>query len=756
MSTYNYKKNNTQELIKKRKYTNRDFLSLKKDLISYAKEYFGDSYKDFNETSPGMMLLEMTAYVGDSLSFYIDQQFKEQLLPLAEEKRNMINISKTLGYNPRSVVPAISLLEFRQLLDASEPGLPPDWTKSLIVGKGSKVQSKSNSEIVFETLENLDFRVSGSAGTHDEYIPYSQNADGLTNKYQVTRSVFAISGRSKTHNIKIGDSNPFLKITLPDDNVVDIISVTDTHGGTWNHVDYLAQDKVFQEKYYTGDDNTGEELYQYTSEASQSFVAAPSKIDDSIFVNKKYVVETDEDGFTSLIFGNGTIRNAANGDSVLEQIWDDSQNINALYGGDIPDDWNMATPSLLYSSLGEVPANTTLTITYRVGGGVESNVPANDLSIISQVVTPTGVTNDITAEATLVVTNPNPARGGADEESVDELREKSKGVFSSQKRAVTREDYEGLINSMPARFGSIAKVYCKRIDPYNTITPTVESSTVDFSSLNSIVTGFQEYMVAYNAWIGGDADPDEMPDPATYLNFDEVAGIDQGDIDAIQTALQGITASVDTVSYSGDLTSIVTYPLSYDHNKNLVKTPYFIRKNIKKYISEYKMLSDEVDIDHGHVINFGVFFRIVSHNNINKSELKLKIIDEIIKYFDIDTMKFNQVIYTSELENMIYNIEGVKVIKKLELTQSKDLLELDKSLFAHSDDNTGVTTDGIPEDGVGGPTKNTYGHAYEFSQFYTPTGWNNNGKGVIIPPDVSTPGIFELKNPYDNVRGIIE
>jgi hypothetical protein len=755
MSTYNYKKN-TEELIKKRKYINRDFLSIKKDLISYAKEYFGDSYKDFNETSPGMMLLEMTAYIGDSLSFYIDQQFKEQLLPLAEEKRNMINISKTLGYNPKSIVPSIALLEFRQLLDAKNPGEPPNWDDALIIGKGSKVQSKSNSEIVFETLENLDFRVSGSAELHDEYIPYSQNSDGLTNKYQITRSVYGISGRSKTYNIKVGDSSPFLKINLPDNNVVDVVSVTDNHGGTWYEVDYLAQDKIFQEKYYAGTDNSAEDLYQYTSEASQSFVAAPSKLDESIFVNKKFTTETDEDGTMSLVFGNGTIRNASNGESILEQIWDDSQNINALYGGDIPDDWNSVTPSMLYSSLGEVPANTTLTITYRVGGGVESNVASDDLSVVSQIVTPDGVSNTTTAEATLVVTNPSPARGGADEETVDELREKARAAFSSQKRAVTREDYEGMIKQMPAKFGSVAKVFCKRVDPFEAISSTVIESSVDISSLSSIINGFTSYMTAHNDWVAGGEIPENLPDPAQFLDFDEVLGIDQGDIDAVQTAVDSITATADTVSHTGDLTSIVVYPLSYDHNKNLVKTPYFIRKNIKRYISEFKMLTDEVDIDHGHVINFGVFFRVVAHNNINKSELKLKIIDEIIKYFDKDTMKFNQVIYTNELENIIYGINGVKVIKKLELTQDKDLLELNNSLFAHTGDNTGVTVDGVPEDGTGGPTADTYGHAYSFAEFYTTTGWNNNGKGVIIPPHVSTPSIFELKNPYDNVRGIIE
>ena len=66
-------------------YLNKDFATFKNQLIQYAQSYFPNTYRDFNETSPGMMLLEMSAYVGDVLSFYIDQQYKEMMLPLAEE-----------------------------------------------------------------------------------------------------------------------------------------------------------------------------------------------------------------------------------------------------------------------------------------------------------------------------------------------------------------------------------------------------------------------------------------------------------------------------------------------------------------------------------------------------------------------------------------------------------------------------------------------------------------------------------------------
>ena len=158
------------------------------------------------------------------------------------------------------------------------------------------------------------------------------------------------------------------------------------------------------------------------------------------------------------------------------------------------------------------------------------------------------------------------------------------------------------------------------------------------------------------------------------------------------------------------------------------------------------------------VINFGVFFRIESRHDVNKADLKLKCIDEIIRYFDMDDMRFNQVIYTKDLANILYNIEGVKIIHDLKLTQSGDHLNLTNNLYARTGDDTGVILDGQPIDGVSGPTSSTYGFGYltEFNNFYNGT-YATAGDGVILPPNANdTPGVFELKNPFDNVRGIIE
>ena len=139
-------------------YINKDFSSLKTSLMEYAKTYFPNTYRDFNETSPGMMLLEMSAYVGDVLSFYIDQQYREMLLPLAEERRNVINIAKMLGYKVKPTTPAKVDLRVTIEVDADTSNInnpKPDYSQAFLIKQGMQVQASSDSSIFFETLEDI-------------------------------------------------------------------------------------------------------------------------------------------------------------------------------------------------------------------------------------------------------------------------------------------------------------------------------------------------------------------------------------------------------------------------------------------------------------------------------------------------------------------------------------------------------------------------------------------------------------------------
>ena len=223
-------------------YLNKDFKSLKKSLINYSKTYFPDSYRDFNETSPGMMLIEMSAYVGDVLSFYIDQQYKEMMLPLAEERRNLINMANMFGYKVKSIVPAYVDLTFTQLVNATSTAEDTvDYTNASLFDKGIKVISITNPDIVFETLDVVDFTVTASQGskiyvsgdTSDVYS--TDSTTGLVDQYRLSRKVRAISGETKTKTFAIGAPEKFKRITLPDTNVIDIISCVDLNNNKWHY-----------------------------------------------------------------------------------------------------------------------------------------------------------------------------------------------------------------------------------------------------------------------------------------------------------------------------------------------------------------------------------------------------------------------------------------------------------------------------------------------------------------------------------------
>ena len=152
--------------VKEVRYLNKDFSSFKANLIEFAKVYFPNTYNDFNEASPGMMFIEMASYVGDVLSYYIDNQFKESLLAFAEEKRTVYNMAQTFGYKPKLSSPAIANVDVFQTVPAVSSGTGtnyvtnPDLNYSMIIKSGMQLQSQSG--IKFTTTEDCNFKFSSS------------------------------------------------------------------------------------------------------------------------------------------------------------------------------------------------------------------------------------------------------------------------------------------------------------------------------------------------------------------------------------------------------------------------------------------------------------------------------------------------------------------------------------------------------------------------------------------------------------------
>ncbi len=401
MPTYgneNFKESNVN-------YLNKDFTALKTSLMNYAKSYFPNTYRDFNETSPGMMLLEMNAYVGDVLSFYIDQQYREMLLPLAEERRNIITMAKMFGYKVKPIVPSYVDLTFTSEVKA-DTGNPSkvDYSDAGIFDSGIEISSDSNSDNVFTTLEPIDFRISASNDT--DTIGTTLDS-GLVDTYTLSRTVRAVSATQKTITFQVGIPEKFKTLTIPDTNVIDIISCVDSNNNNWYEVDFLAQDKVPISTHYTDDVNRSSAYVDFSGNVSVE--AVPYSL-TYITTPKRFTRETNQDNTTSLVFGNGVLKNG----QLVDDGFIDMEQVGIIIPGQT-NDLNEAIDPLLgdeYSTLGETPNNTTLTITYRVGGGINSNVPSGDVTT-----TPTTTAQSGNTSATLTsVTNEKPARGGKDEE----------------------------------------------------------------------------------------------------------------------------------------------------------------------------------------------------------------------------------------------------------------------------------------------------------------------------------------------------
>jgi hypothetical protein len=437
-------------------YVSKDFSTIKSDLVEYTKAYFPDTYKDFNETSPGMMLIELASYVGDVLSYYIDYNYKENVLATATERRNVQRLAEFMGYKTTTTTPALVELRVSHNIGADENGWP-DFSglvdDTYMIPSGLQIASNVNSELIYETLGEIDFTISSSADVIGGGIglPTSYNTNGIADGYTLTRYINAISGETKTKSFTISSPTKFLELDLGVSNVIEILDCRDSSGQKWYEVDYLTQDRILKQTHYLTDGRGRADNQDPVGGLSAS-IDIPYTL-EYIKTNKKFVKKTDPNtNTTKLQFGNGLYRLNISGSSgaslfsIIEQQGISLAGVpNSVINASIN---NLTTNNSL--NLGETPANTIMTVKYRVGGGSFSNAQAGELSVIKN--GPTGIS----------ITNDEPASGGTDGQTVDEIRENAKAYFASQLRCVTREDYQARILNLPAKFGNIAKCYVHR------------------------------------------------------------------------------------------------------------------------------------------------------------------------------------------------------------------------------------------------------------------------------------------------------
>ena len=641
-----------KKVVKKNvKYIGRDFSSIRQNLIEFAKSYYPTAYNDFNEASPGMMFIEMAAYVGDVLSYYADNQYRETLLHAAEEKKNIFKIAQSFGYKPKLSSPAFTTADLTievPSLTLDDENYEPDTSYALKVDADSIFSSKSGRS--FRLLDDIDFAVSTS---YDNRVETISKTDGdIPSHFTLTKKANLESGFKTTETFTFGDGVKFDKIILSKKNVIDVLNVVDDDGNTWYSVPFLAQDTVFKDI---------ENNSINSPDVSANAGSAPFLL-KLIKTANRYTTYVRSDGKMELRFGAGISSNAD------EEIVPNPDNVGSSLGTGLSKLDQSFDPSnfLKTKSFGQAPSNITLTIAYTYGGTQQDNVVSGEITNLDSIaftLLEDGLDSTKVQDTkdSLSIFNPEPATGASGAETPEIVRQNAAAYFHAQNRAVTKEDYITRVYSLPQKYGAIAKVYIVQDEQLEQNTQTIVK----------------------NGKVRKQKNVTTIPNPLA-LNM---------------------------------------YVLGFDSKKKLIALDDTVKQNLRIYLSQYRVLTDAINIKDAYTINIAVRFSIITQRGYNKNEVLIKCIDAIKNHFDVDKWSIAQPIILSDIAYVISLVDGVaSVVPPEDDNPQKQMVVIENKYKV--------------EDGYSG-------HVYDLQ--------SATKDGVIYSS--LDPSIFELKFPNIDIEG---
>jgi hypothetical protein len=438
------------------KYINKDFNEFKASLIDYAKTYFPTTYNDFSPASPGMMFMEMASYVGDVLSFYLDNQIQENYLQFARQSNNLFELAYMFGYKPKVTGVATTSIDFYQKIPSKLSGSEyvPDFDYTLFINSNATATSTSGVSFIIE--DPIDFSVSSSLDP-TEVTVYEVSNNNPT-YYLLRKTRKAISSTINTTTFSFDSPEKFSTVEISATNLVGVLDIIDSEGNEWYEVDYLGQEMVYDSIKNT---NVNDPNLSQDSEDTPYILKLKK-------VQRRFSTRLRNSTTLQIQFGAGTTSDddeniVPNPDNVGLGLPFEKSKLTTAY-----------SPSnfLFTDTYGIAPSNTTLTVRYLTGGGVSSNVSSNTLTKLNgNVLFLNSNLNATTADDifnSLAITNPEAASGGGDGDTIEEIRQNSSANFASQLRNVTPNDYLVRALSMPSKFGNIAKAYVEPTKLQNT------------------------------------------------------------------------------------------------------------------------------------------------------------------------------------------------------------------------------------------------------------------------------------------------
>jgi hypothetical protein len=431
------------------KYLNRDFNSFRASLIDYTKTYFPTTYNDFSPASPGMMVMEMSAYVGDVLSFYLDNQVQETYLQYARQSNNIFELAYMFNYIPKVTGAASTSLSVYQLVPSKLSGSTylPDFDYALKINRNASVVSTLVGSSPFITQDDVDFTISSSADPTE--ITVYQISAGNPTFYLLKKEVKTISATINTTTFSFGSPVKFSTVNINKSKIIDVLDIIDSEGNEWYQVDHLAQDVVYDSLKNTNPNDPNN--YQNVGDAP--YLLKLKK------VQRRFTTRFIDSGSLQLQFGAGTTND------VDENIIPNPDNVGLglPFGQSKLTTAYSPTNFIFTNTYGIAPSNTVLTVRYLTGGGAIANIPSNTLTQVSGDIkflkNNLNSTTANTIYSSLSVNNLEAADGGTDGDTLEEIRQNTLSNYSTQLRTVTQDDYLIRAMSMPSKFGVITKAY---------------------------------------------------------------------------------------------------------------------------------------------------------------------------------------------------------------------------------------------------------------------------------------------------------
>ena len=516
-------------MAKKITYGVRDFAGLRNELVSFTKQYYPDLVQNFNDASIYSVLLDINAAVADNLHFHIDRVWQETMLDFAQQKQSLFHIAKTYGIKIPGVRPSVALCDFS--IDVPVKGDKEDESYLGVLRSGAQISGGGQ---IFETIDDIDFaNPFNNKGEPNRIKIPNFDANNKLTKYTITKREAVVNGVTKIFRRVITDvdQKPFLKVYLPEQNVLGVTSIIHKDGTTffsnptysefadesnkWYEVKSLIEDKVFVTDPTAVSDTANFKAGTYKS------------------VSKKFVTEYTPENYFSVTFGSGNVN--------------PMDNLDNFMAGEM----KVSLASYLNNmSLGEIPrGGTTLFIKYRVGGGKETNLGVNIINSVDSlefIVNGKNTTTNTQVINSLRVTNITPAVGGADQPTIEEIRNMVSYNFAAQNRAVTLNDYKSLIENMPSTYGAPAKVnvmeednkvkikllsYDENGNLTDLVSSTLKNNILDFLSEYKMINDFIDIASG------------EVVD--MRLEIDLAVNKNENQTDIIQTVIQNVTQYFD-------------------------------------------------------------------------------------------------------------------------------------------------------------------------------------------------------------------